>query len=566
MRTISAINFSRPALPKPWPFRCSPDYRKCLKPNLLRHLRPTNHSRKGAGERSNRGATGLLSLRWYSARVPETNIAVEGRDVDFLYQVSRVLLTELDYGELLSTVLDTVIKGLGAERGFILVREADAFRATVARNYLAESLTRAEERVSTTIASKVAESGHTFLSGNAQEEPSLRRQPSVNALGLRSVLCAPLLLTSEATALLYLENRTISNCFQEEHRSMLDEVCKLAAPRLHTAVLLEANRRRLAELQEIGECDGILTTDERMLALLQNVRRLAATDLPILIEGETGTGKELIARALYRHSARSRGPFVVLNCGAIPAALIESELFGYVRGAFTGANQDRLGFIAAAHRGTVFLDEIGELPLELQPRLLRVLQSGEFTRLGSVRTESADVRFIAATNRELEREVDEGRFRSDLFYRISGITLKIPPLRERGNDIHVLAAHFLSQQARRLARPVPILTAEALKVLAAYTFPGNVRELESEMARLLATSLPGATLKAESLSERVRGVARSATPPRRVQPMSIAEMEKHLITSVLEHTAGNRTRAAEVLGISREGLRNKLQRMGLKDN
>jgi transcriptional regulator with GAF, ATPase, and Fis domain len=177
----------------------------------------------------------------------------------------------------------------------------------------------------------------------------------------------------------------------------------------------QAQRRAEALERAHTQSDGILTADPDMERVLQTAHQIATTDLPVLIEGETGTGKELIARAVYRHSARVKGPFIALNCAAIPASLIGSELFGFVQGAFTGANRDRVGFIGAAHRGTLFLDEIGDLPLDLQPHLLRVLQSGEFTRLGNSRTEQADVRFIAATNRDLDSEVKAGRFRADLF-------------------------------------------------------------------------------------------------------------------------------------------------------
>jgi transcriptional regulator with GAF, ATPase, and Fis domain len=302
-----------------------------------------------------------------------------------------------------------------------------------------------------------------------------------------------------------------------------------------------------------------------MTRVLQTVHQIATTDLPVLIEGETGTGKELIARAVYRHSARVKGPFIALNCAAIPATLIGSELFGFVQGAFTGANRDRVGFIGAAHRGTLFLDEIGDLPLDLQPHLLRVLQSGEFTRLGNSRTEQVDVRFIAATNRDLESEVKAGRFRADLFFRLSAITLGLPPLRDRPHDTRLLAEHFLRSAATRYGRPVPILTEDCLSALTSYSFPGNVRELESEMSRLAALASPDVPCGAELLNERIRkrGDGRSETlrPATPVALMSLHEMEKQLIFSVLEHTRGNRTRAAEILGISREGLRTKLQRL-----
>ena len=302
---------------------------------------------------------------------------------------------------------------------------------------------------------------------------------------------------------------------------------------------------------------------------LQPHARPRIPDLPVLIEGETGTGKELIARAVYRHSTRVKGPFIALNCAAIPASLIGSELFGFVQGAFTGANRDRIGFVGAAHRGTLFLDEIGDLPLDLQPHLLRVLQSGEFTRLGTSRAEQVDVRFIAATNRDLEAEVTAGRFRADLFFRLSAITLRLPPLRERPHDTRLLAEHFVRAAAARYGRPVPSLSEDCLSALTAYSFPGNVRELESEMSRLVALASAEAPCGADLLNERIRrrgnGQPAAASPGTPVPLMSLREMEEQLITSVLEHTGGNRTQAAEILGISREGLRNKLQRFHIPE-
>jgi transcriptional regulator with GAF, ATPase, and Fis domain len=485
-----------------------------------------------------------------------------------LYRVSRTLLKEGEYGELLSGLLDTLIEGLGADRGFVVVREGREFRATVARNFRSEALSRAEEVVSRSIARNVMESGKAVLIGDASTTEPYSKQPSIQQLSLRSVLCAPLVASDEAFALIYLENRRVSNCFTEDQRNLLDEICELAAPRLRAAVAMSQAQRRAEVLEHThSQSDGILTADPEMARVLQTVHQIATTDLSVLIEGETGTGKELIARAVYRHSARVKGPFIALNCAAVPATLIGSELFGFVQGAFTGANRDRVGFIGAAHRGTFFLDEIGDLPLDLQPHLLRVLQSGEFTRLGSSRTEQVDVRFIAATNRDLESEVKAGKFRADLFYRLSAITLRLPPLRDRPHDIKLLAEQFIRTSAGRYGRPTPRLAEDCLAALAAYSFPGNVRELESEMARLAAMSLADVPCGADSLNERIRsrgnGQPATLTQPTPFAPMSLQEMEKRLITCVLEHTEGNRTRAAEILGISREGLRTKLQRLDI---
>jgi transcriptional regulator with GAF, ATPase, and Fis domain len=486
--------------------------------------------------------------------------------LQLLYRVSRALLKEGEYGELLSGLLDTLIEGLGADRGFVVVREAGEFRATAARNFRSEALSRAEEAVSRSIARSVMEGGKAVLIGDASITEPYSRQPSIQQLSLRSVLCAPLVASEEAFALIYLENRQVTNCFTEEQRNLLDEVCALAAPRLRAAVAMSQAQRR-AEALEItySQSDGILTADPAMERVLHTVRQIATTDLPVLIEGETGTGKELIARAIYRHSRRVKGPFVALNCAAIPATLIGSELFGFVQGAFTGANRDRVGFVGAAHRGTLFLDEIGDLPLDLQPHLLRVLQSGEFTRLGNSRTEQVDVRFVAATNRDLESEVNAGRFRADLFFRLSAVTLRLPPLRSRPHDTRLLAEHFVRTAAARFGRPVPRLTEDCLAALTTYSFPGNVRELESEMARLVALASADVPCGADLLSDRIRkrgnGQPAVSEQGTLVTPMSLQEMETQLISSVLQHTGGNRTRAAEILGISREGLRTKLHRL-----
>jgi transcriptional regulator with PAS, ATPase and Fis domain len=448
-----------------------------------------------------------------------------------------------------------------------------AFRAAVARNFKAETLQKVEEDVSSSIATAVLAEGRALLIGDALDSEGFRENPSVKRLALRSVLCAPLVTSPEAFALIYLENRDIAHRFTERHRLLLDEISRLAAPRLCTAVAIEDVRKRAQALElSLGGSDGILTADEHMAKVLEKVRQIAPSGLPVLIQGETGTGKGLIARALYRHSGRAQGAFVVVNCAAIPTSLMESELFGYVRGAFTGAQRDRVGLMGAAHRGTLFLDEIGELPAELQPRLLRALQSGEFTRLGSVQPETVDIRFLAATNRDLEREVEEGRFRSDLYFRLSAVTIKIPPLRERPHDIHLLADHFLKSYAARRGREVPRLSGETIEALAGYGFPGNVRELESEMARLVAITPSGAMIGPDALTQRIvkprslpgtAGVPSSA--PGGLPPISLAEMEKQLILSVLAHTGGNRTRAAEILGISREGLRTKMQRLEIKE-
>jgi len=503
-------------------------------------------------------------------------------DSVILYRVAKVLLeqdADTACGELLAGVLDAAITALKAERGLVLIPENGSFRASIARNFRAATLDKEEAEISTTIANQVFEHRRALLIGNASESPEFRDNPSVRTLSLRSVLCAPLLAEGQVFALLYLENRSIEDCFTEAHRALLEQIALLAAPRLRSALVLEEARGIARNVSELMGEDGMLTADSKMAELLATVKQIAPTELPVLIQGETGTGKELIARSLYRQSRRNKGSYIVMNCGAIPKDLVESELFGHVKGAFTGAAHDRIGLIGAAHRGTVLLDEIGELPLELQPKLLRVLQSGEVMRLGSTRNETYDVRFIAATNRDLQREVEEGRFRSDLYFRIAGAVLHVPPLRDRKQDIFMLASHFLRLYAAQYNRPLPKWGADALAVLGAYSFPGNIRELESECARIIAmrpAEQSALEIRVEELSSQVRGMnaadsgVRSSVKDGMVRnpatpPMSITEMEKQLILTMLGHTDGNRTRAAELLGISREGLRTKMQRYGITD-
>ena len=481
-----------------------------------------------------------------------------------LYSIARNLLQEHDYGELLTNILDMTIQALGADRGCVVAREKGEFRATAARNFRNETLAEREREISTTIAGMAVQEGRALLFHNAQELEVLRDKKSVRRLHPRSVLCAPLIVSNDAFAVIYLENREISNHFNEDHERLLSEICVLAAPRLHTAVAIESARQRARDLELAqGESDGVITADPSMSIVLETLAKIAPTELTVLIQGETGTGKELLARAIYRRSARASGPFVVLNCGAIPPTLIESELFGCVRGAYSGADRDRVGLIGAANRGTLFLDEIGEMPLELQSRLLRVLQSGDFNRVGSARSEQVDVRVIAATNRDLESEVEQRRFREDLYFRLSTVTLKVPPLRERRADVVLLADHFLRNYAGKRARPVPRLSSECTQLLLAYPFPGNVRELEGEMSRLVAMCPPGEEIPASVLNDRIARRKPTTQKEAEIQPMSLAKMEKKLILAVLRDTTGNRTRAAEILGISREGLRTKMQKLGL---
>jgi two-component system response regulator HydG len=328
----------------------------------------------------------------------------------------------------------------------------------------------------------------------------------------------------------------------------------------------------------------IVGASGRMQRIFRLVRKVARTDSTVLLIGESGTGKELIARSIHLQSGRASGPFVPVNVGALPESLVESELFGYARGAFTGAHEDRAGLIEAADQGTLFLDEIGDMPLPSQVKLLRTLESREVRRVGDNATRLVDIRVVAATHRDLTREVAEGRFREDLYYRLNVIQIELPPLRERREDIGLLAAYFLEKTSARAGRGALAFSPEAMLLLERYDYPGNVRELENAIEHAVAigdgplvraADLPAAVRTPRLLPERASGPAAAphagagahaeggtAGDPRLT--WSLADVEKEHIRLVLAHHGGNATTAARQLGISRTTLWRKLREYGLR--
>ena len=352
-------------------------------------------------------------------------------------------------------------------------------------------------------------------------------------------------------------------------------------------VIAKAARAHDLERQNVhpGTGDGdrppLVGQSHAMRAIYDMVARVAESPSTVLITGESGTGKELIAHALHRGSSRREKPLIKVNCAAIPKDLVESELFGYERGAFTGAVGSKPGRFELADGGTLFLDEIGEIPVEIQVKLLRALQESEFERVGGIKTLRVDVRLIAATNRDLKQLITEGRFREDLFYRLAVVPIALPPLRDRKEDIPLLVDHFIEKYDRRLGKRVVGIEPEALQVLMAYSWPGNIRELENLMERSVlfadgplieAVSLP------DSLRERGGGppvpiaavgplgaiVAPSGASMKEIVRHAQAELEKELITRALAETGGNVTRAAKRLQISRKSLQVKMKELGLR--
>jgi DNA-binding NtrC family response regulator len=312
--------------------------------------------------------------------------------------------------------------------------------------------------------------------------------------------------------------------------------------------------------------EDIVGTSRKMLELFAVIERVAPTDASVLVTGESGTGKEMFARAIHNRSKRSDKPFVAVNCAALPENLIESELFGHEKGAFTGAIDSRVGRFELADCGTIFLDEIGELPVNLQSKLLRVLQQRSFERVGGIKAVNVDVRVLAATNRDLQEEAKEGRFREDLFFRLNVVPIDIPPLRDRREDIEPLLNYFLKASSEKMNVPMKKVQPRALDAIVKYNWPGNVRELENMMERLMILSAGEEIglddLPSEIVSPSLDGKAldlKSATADSRTRT------EKQLIVDALERTGGNRTKAARILGISRRTLQHRLNDYGLQD-
>ncbi len=341
-----------------------------------------------------------------------------------------------------------------------------------------------------------------------------------------------------------------------------EQLIKLIDKALERRDLIEQNRalkKQLEDLRAKGQMIGASPSWRRMLTLVEQTADSSAT---ILIQGESGTGKELVARTIHERSARRNGPFIAVNCAALPETLLESELFGYEKGAFTGAAGRKEGRFELAHGGTLFLDEVGDLSLVTQPKILRVLQQGEFERLGGTRTLQVDVRIVAATNQDVAEMVKEKRFREDLYYRLNVITIRVPPLRERPEDIRVLAQHYLRVYGAKNGRKLEGFTSEAIDRLEAYAWPGNVRELENLIERSVLLARKD-RIDAEDLPEEVMGVKR---PPRdailELIGTPLADIEQRLLDETLRITGGNKTQAAKLLGIDVRTVARKLERRG----
>ncbi|MGH7163842.1 MAG: sigma-54-dependent Fis family transcriptional regulator, partial [Planctomycetota bacterium] len=509
----------------------------------------------------------------------------------------RRLTDERDVARLLALMLDSVVELTGAERGFLLLTEAGKEpRIAVARSFDVEALRKPTFRVARAVAETVARDGQAIVSSSAAEDPRLKSFGDTGLLSLRSVACVPVQAGRRTLGALYLDNRFERGVFRQKDLPFLVSFADQAGIAIQNARLHEEASRARREVEELNgilrgrleqqeaelkevktlyaqasaearakyRYDAIVGESAVMRELFLLLDRVTDSDAPVFLKGESGSGKELVARAIHFNGPRRDRPFVCENCAAIPEPLFESELFGHVRGAFTGATGDKKGLFQLADGGTLFLDEVAEAPLAAQAKLLRVLQEREVRPVGATKAAAVDVRIVTASNKDLAEQVRRRTFREDLYHRIHVLEVEVPPLRRRREDIPLLALHFLERIAKRRGAALQPITPEAMRALQAYDWPGNVRELENEIQR--ADALADGEIGAESLSEPVRTAARSSGAARPGSPSlkeAVAEacrdVERGLITEALRRERGNKSAAARRLGISRPTLDAKME-------
>jgi len=381
-----------------------------------------------------------------------------------------------------------------------------------------------------------------------------------------SVLCSPLKAEGAIIGYLYLDRLQHNELFTEKDRQLLDSLIPLFSEIVATHLERERQRETIERLQktQVSPSGGMIFESGKMHDVMLLGARVAKTDSPVLVLGETGTGKELMARFIHEQSQRAGKVFKAINCGAIPENLIESELFGYEKGAFTGAANRKIGLFEAACGGTLFMDEIGELPLQLQVKLLRVLQQSEVIRVGGTETISIDVRIIAATNKNIEKEVEAGRFRNDLFYRLNVLTLQMPPLRERGQDVLLLADYLVIKYCQQFGLTQKTVSSQAKKVLLKHTWPGNIRELENIMQKAILLSATDRILPQDI---EIKTSSLPGTDDNQVKLLTLKDAryraEMAAIEQVLEKTKGNVSLSADMLDIDRKWLMKKMKEFGL---
>lgn len=489
-----------------------------------------------------------------------------------LHDVGKLVASEMEIEALLRLAMDKVIEVTRAQRGFIALIKNNQLAFEVARHLEKGDIDQPHFQVSRSVINQVIEKGETICLRDAMADEIFGGAASVLRLQLLSVLCTPIKISGRVAGVIYVDNSNVKQLFDEAVSDLLTAFAEQIAIALKNAYVfsdLKRSHQQLAnELRAKYKFDNIIGSGPAMTKILQLVAQVADTEATILIEGENGTGKELIARALHYNSSRRDKTFIAVNCGAIPENLIEPELFGHEKGAFTGAINRKPGKFELADGGTILLDEIGEMTPAMQVKLLRVLQDGTFSPVGSAEEKQCDVRVIAATNRELKKMLAEKAFREDLYFRLNVINLTVPPLRDRRQDLLLLVAHFLKKFSKN-PQP-PRLSKAAEQILLDYDYPGNVRQLENAIRRAVILC-NGDLIEAQHLPEDLQaaGTYHEADPqaPATFQERKqriIEKFERDELGRVLTQTGGKLRESARIAGMDVKNFSEKLQRYGIK--
>jgi transcriptional regulator with GAF, ATPase, and Fis domain len=514
--------------------------------------------RLGPGDRIRVGATELFFDPAPRAAPVRPQAGQRLLALETLVRFSERLLGATDLARLLDELLDGLLEVTHADKGFLILFENGETSVRAARNVGRETIEGALDRVSDSIIAKVVETRRPLVVADALHDSEWSGSSSVVNLKLCSVMCAPLMQKGDVFGVIYLGNDNVVSLFDDRALEILTVFAAQASLLVQNAMLLDSLRRENVALKEAvatKQYGELIGAGASMREVYRRIEKVAGTDISVLVTGETGTGKEVVAREIHRRSGRGAGPFIAVNCGAIPESLLESELFGHVKGAFTGAVATRVGKFQAAHGGTLFLDEIGDMPTALQVKILRALQDRAVTKVGDSRPESVDIRVVAATNRVLEDEIRKGTFREDLYYRLNVVAIHLPPLRERGEDLVVIGKYFLSKYAKEFEAKIRGFTPSALVAMRKYAWPGNIRELENRVKK--AVVLADRTLvSAEDLDLR----------PEILEPIlplvqAKEEFQKRYINEVLERNAGNRTKTAKDLGVDPRTIFRHLEKL-----
>ena len=487
------------------------------------------------------------------------------RDLCALMKISTTINSVRGLDALQKQLLELIFEVVPAERGAILLTEGNSFDDFISIFGLdRQEGTNRAVHVSRTISERVMREGISFLSNEVQQTEALNAAESLISSSIHSLLCLPLMLFEKVLGVIYLYSTDPAVRFDQDQLQLMTAIAGIAAVSLENARHIEWLESENQRLQEDIQIEHNMVGESRpMREVYQFIARVAPTSSTVLITGESGTGKELAARAIHQNSPRKSKAFVAVNCAALTETLLESELFGHEKGAFTGALVQKKGKLEIADGGTLFLDEIGEMPTLLQAKLLRVLQEREYERVGGTRTLHIDIRLITATNRDLEEAIRQGTFRQDLYYRLNVVSIQMPSLRERREDIPLLASYFVQKYSDRCNRRVTGISSEARARLMNYDWPGNVRELENAIERAIVLGTTELILP-EDLPEAALETAAPATSGVAKYHEAVTEAKKQLILKAFEQAGGNYTEAAKLLGVHPNYLHRLIRNMNLR--